>query len=168
MKNYTNTQVAEEFQAFLDDKKSLMLSTVSNESEPFASYSPFVQDKNENYYVCVSSAVQHSINLTQSKKAHILIIEDEAKADNIYARKRLYFDANVEKFEENDLRAESIFELFDNKFGESLSFLRKMSDFRIYKLTANIKSLILGFGAAYQMDKNGLILQKKIAHKNKH
>lgn len=157
----TNEEIIQEFKTFENDKMSVILSTVSTDNEPLTNYSPFVT-KDGNYFICISSQLPHYTNMIETKKAHALIIEDEDKASNIYARKRLYFSVTCELEEDT----ENIFNLFDARYGESLSFLREMKDFKVIKLIPFEKSLVLGFGAAYKMDMNGQLVSKNIQHKS--
>ncbi|MDA7817330.1 hypothetical protein N9A28_04010 [Sulfurimonas sp.] len=155
-----NEQIVEEFKNFDKDKFSLIISSTSTHNEPLTNYAPFVKIE-EDYYVSVSSNLPHFTNMQETKKAHILIIEDEATAEHIYARKRLYFSAVCE-VEENE---EKIFKLFDERYGDKLSFLRSMKDFKIIKISPQERSLVLGFGAAYKMGVDGELLNKSISHK---
>jgi len=75
----------------------------------------------------------HFKNLVETKKVHIMIIEDESNAGDIYAR-----------------------------YGDKLSFLREMKDFQIIKFTPKERSLVLGFGAAFKMDENEELGHKRI------
>jgi putative heme iron utilization protein len=159
MKKQTNEEIIDTFSTFPKDKFSLMLSTTSKDIEPLTSYSPFVEDDNK-FYVVMSSSLPHYKNIEATLKAHAFIIEDEKDASHIYARKRLYFSATCRIV--ND---EKYFELFDKRYGESLSFIRKMKDFVIVELTPKEKSLVLGFGAAYLMNENGELIEKNISHK---
>jgi len=162
MSKYTNEDIIEEFKNFDKDKMSLIVSTTNKENHPLTNYSPFVK-RDDDYFICVSSNLPHFKNMVETNRAHILIIEDESKAGHIYGRKRLYFEATctLENEEEN------IFKLFDERYGDSLSFLRKMKDFKVLKLSPKEKSLVLGFGAAYKMDEEGNLGQKAINHKSK-
>jgi putative heme iron utilization protein len=107
----TNEEIVQEFKEFDKDKYSLVISSTSSENSPLTNYAPFVKI-GEDYFVSVSSNLPHYTNMIQTKKAHILIIEDEVTADHIYARKRLYFGASCEQ--EKD--TEKIFKLFDERF----------------------------------------------------
>jgi len=155
----TDIEIIEEFANFDKDKFSLTLSTTSTKNEPLTNYSPFVK-QNDNYYVCVSSQLPHYKNIEATKKAHVLIIEDEKGASHIYARKRLYFSVTCEIQDDT----EKIFTLFDERYGDALSFLRDMKDFKVIKLIPSEKSLVLGFGAAYKMDTSGALVNKSIQH----
>lgn len=154
MKRIKKNEAQEILDNFTDDIKSVILGTVDEKSTPFSSYSPYVEDKEGNYYVCVSAIVPHAHNMYITKKAHIMFLEDESKAAHIYARRRLYFDADVEKFDENDEREENIGNLFIEKFGDTASFLLDMPDFRIYKLIPKNGNIVLGFGSAFSVDEN--------------
>lgn len=156
----TPEEIIEEFNNFDTDKQSLIISSTSNENEPLTSYAPFVK-QGENYYVSISSNLPHFTNMQETQKAHIFIIEDEASAEHIYARKRMYFSAKCAVVEEG---TEEIYKLFDERYGESLSFLRSMKDFKIIRLTPQEKSLVLGFGAAYKMGVDGKLQNKSISH----
>ena len=155
----TNEEIVQEFKDFDKDKYSLIISSTSSENSPLTNYAPFVKI-GEDYFVSVSQNLPHFVNMAETKRAHILIIEDEATADHIYARKRLYFGASCDVEEDT----EKIFKLFDERYGDKLSFLREMKDFKIVKITPEERSLILGFGAAYKMGVDGQLLNKSISH----
>ena len=160
MHNNNDEKIIETFNNFDKDKYSLILSTTSTENEPLTNYSPFVKI-DDDYYISVSSNLPHYQNMMQTHKAHVLIIEDESKAEHIYARKRLYFGVSCELEDDN----EKIFKLFDARYEGKLSFLREMKDFKVIKLTPKEKSLVLGFGAAYKMGTDGKLANKSISHK---
>lgn len=150
----------EELNIFLNNIKTVVLSTANKEGEPFASYSPYVEDEEGNFYVFVSTAVQHSHNMYNTQKAHLLFIEDESATNHIYARRRLYCKAKAEKFEAEDERFEKIATLFEQKHGDQASLVRKMPDSRFYKLTPFDGNLVLGFGAAFKLDDTNKKIEK--------
>ncbi|WP_419764514.1 MAG: hypothetical protein ACNI28_12135 [Arcobacter sp.] len=159
MKKTTDSEIIETFNTFTKDKFSLILSTTNKDTEALTSYSPFVE-KADKFYTVMSSAMPHFKNIENSLKAHVFIIEDEKEASHIFARKRLYFNADCKIVD-----GEEYFELFDKRYGESLSFIRKMKDFKVVELTPKEKSLVLGFGAAYLMNEEGKLIPKNISHK---
>ncbi len=169
MKRITIEKATKELHNFTDNVQSVILSTVSKDGEPFASYSPFVEDKDGNFYVFISTAVLHSHNMSATKKAHILFLEDESKTEHIYVRRRMYFSADSERFEEDDERANDIFELFKDKFKDKVSHFPMMKDSRIYKLTPKNGNLVLGFGSAYKIsdDRKSLLINDK-GHSKSH
>ena len=153
-------EIIKAFETFDEDKYSLIISSSSLDNIPLTNYSPFVKSEGD-YYICVSSNLPHYKNMIETQRAHVMIIEDEKDAKHIYARKRLYFGASCAPVSDQ----ETIFKLFDERYGEALSFMRNMKDFKIIKLTPKEKSLVLGFGSAYMMDQQGHLKHKKIKHK---
>jgi len=95
MQRITIEDAQKELVPFLQNIQSVLLSTVDRECEPFVSYSPFVEDEEGNFYVFISTAVQHSHNMNATGKAHIMFLEDESVSDHIYARRRMYFKADT-------------------------------------------------------------------------
>jgi len=160
MAQLNDEEVIKEFENFDKDKYSLIASSTSLENEPLTNYAPFVKIDTD-YYISVSSNMPHFKNMIETEKAHIMIIEDESDASHIYARKRLYFSATCKQ--EEDI--EKIYKLFDERYGDKLSFLRDMKDFQVIKLTPKERSLVLGFGAAYKMGVDGKLGHKNISHK---
>ncbi|WP_331775360.1 hypothetical protein [Sulfurospirillum sp. 1612] len=152
-------EIIKAFETFDEDKDSLVISSSSLDNIPLTNYSPFVK-KEGAYYICVSSNLPHYKNMIETKRAHVMIIEDEKDAEHIYARKRLYFGVSCELEPDQ----ESIFKLFDARYGTALSFMRNMKDFKVIKLIPHEKSLVLGFGAAYRMNLKGELEYKKIKH----
>jgi len=153
-------EIIDAFKNFDKDKYSLIISSTSTQNKPLTNYAPFVKIE-EDYYVSVSANLPHFKNIQETQKAHILIIEDEEKAEHIYARKRLYFSAICEVEEDK----EKIYKLFDERYGDKLSFLRSMEDFKVIKISPQERSLVLGFGTAYKMGTDGVLCNKTISHK---
>ena len=169
MKRISIEDAQKELVPFLQNIQSVLLSTVDADGEPFASYSPFVEDEEGNFYVFISTAVKHSHNMNATKKAHIMFLEDESVTDHIYARRRMYFKVDSEKFEEDDTREEKIHNLFKKRFGDKVSFFSMMKDSRFYKLSPKEGNFVLGFGAAYKIasDRKTLELNDK-GHSTSH
>jgi len=169
MKRISIEDAQKEMVPFLKNIQSVLLSTVDKECEPFVSYSPFVEDEEGNFYVFISTAVKHSHNINATRKAHIMFLEDESATDHIYARRRMYFKANAEPFEEDDPREEKIHELFKKRFADKVSFFSMMKDSRFYKLTPKEGNFVLGFGAAFKIsdDRKRLHLNDK-GHSTSH
>lgn len=163
------TEAAEALKTFTNSIESLVLATVDENAEPFASYAPFVEDEEHNYYVVVSSYVRHAHNMVTTRKASLLFLEDESKTANIFARKRLYFKAKVQKFARDDKRAQKINNLFGEKFGNKAKMVIEMEDFRIYKLLPYEGSIVLGFGSAFSVSEDRKTLTPKNAlHQEEH
>ena len=133
----------------LSNMKSIMLSTVDKDNLPNASYAPSVIDDDGNFFIYISKLSKHTRNLLQKNEVSIMIIEDESHSDNLFARKRFTIKAesiNIER--DSDEWIEKI-DLMENKFGESISYLRNLTDFFMFKLTPASGLLVYGFARAF-------------------
>jgi putative heme iron utilization protein len=144
------------YQGFTDLFQSVILSTVSEDRIPNASYAPFVMDESNNIYIYVSGLSTHTQNLYSFPKVSVLFIEDESQAQQIFARRRLTFDCEAKLVEQDTNLWNQIFNRFETRFGEIIRLFRDLPDFRIFQLTPHKGRFIMGFGAAYEVDPSDL------------
>lgn len=136
--------------------QSLMLSTVTPEGRPQSSYTPFVMGSNRDFYIFVSGLSSHTQNLKSTPKAGILLIEDEAKSQQIFARRRLMYDCEVTLIERHEPQWANYADQFKGRFGNLVDMLRQLPDFQIFRLTPQTGRFVVGFGAAYEVDPTDL------------
>lgn len=141
---------------------SLNLATVDQKNNPNASYAPFIQSKTKDFYVYLSSLAKHTHNLYHTKKASIMLIQDETTAEQIFARKRLTYQCQSTLLDRQDAEWTDAADQFEIKFGEIYQFLRSLPDFRMFRLTPYEGLYVEGFGQAYPLDKRGHVLQPEI------
>ena len=130
--------------------KTIILSTVDKNDKPNASYAPSVIDDKNYFYIYVSMLSKHTTNLIKSNKASIMIIEDEHKSENIFARKRLTMSVNSVLINRDDKKWDSVIALMEKKFGNSITFLKDLTDFNLFKLSPTDGLLVYGFGRAFK------------------
>jgi heme iron utilization protein len=152
------------YQNFTDLFQSLVISTVSADHIPNASYAPFVIDESRSIYIYVSGLSTHTQNLHAIPKASVLFIEDESQTQQIFARRRLTFECTATLIERETELWNQILSRFEARFGDIIQILRDLPDFRIFKLTPNQGRFVIGFGAAYEVDPNDFSLNKKKPH----
>ncbi|MEH2392687.1 MAG: pyridoxamine 5'-phosphate oxidase family protein [Nostoc sp.] len=140
-----------EYEKFPEEFESVIISTVSAQAIPNASYAPFVMDDSKNIYIYVSGLSTHTKNLYANPHVNVLFIEDEAKSNLIFARRRLSFDCMATLIERETDKWNQIIEQFLGRFGEIIEVLRGLSDFRIFQLTPSEGRFIIGFGGAYHI-----------------
>ncbi len=150
----------EEIRCFRQQQKSLILSSLSPDNTPLASYAPFIEDEQGNFYLLLSGLASHSINLQyhQSKQLNcsILLIEDEQTARNIFARKRLSYNCQVNSWSREHPQWQEKINTLQDKFGKTIEVLASLGDFKIYCLSPIAGQYVRGFGQAYKL-KNALI-----------
>ena len=144
------------YQTFTETFQSIMLSTVSAEGEPNASYAPFVMDEARNIYIYVSGLSAHTQNLHAVPRASILFIQDEQDTQQIFARRRLSYDCTAELLPADSPKWTQIVDRFEARFGSMIQLLRSLPDFRLFQLKPIRGRFVMGFGAAYAVDEQDL------------
>ncbi|MEL6162879.1 MAG: pyridoxamine 5'-phosphate oxidase family protein [Cyanobacteria bacterium J06628_3] len=79
--------------------RTVVLGTVNADNVPSISYAPFVIDETKNIYIFVSEFSTHTFNLQANPKASVMLIEDETKSKQIFARRRLTYSCSATKLE---------------------------------------------------------------------
>lgn len=149
-------QLERDYVDFPNQLQSLLLSTTNQENRPHASYAPFVIDDKRCFYVYVSRLSEHTINLLESPSAAVMLIDDESKSRNIFARRRLMYDCAIEHIERDCTHWNDILEQFAIRFGNLISMLKQLPDFELIKLSPTAGRFVVGFGAAHEVDKSDL------------
>ena len=164
MQESSQDKLTQAYQAFTAQFDSVILGTVSPNGEPQASYAPCVIEANRTIYIFISGLSAHTQNLTATSKASALFIEDEAKTQQMFARKRLSYSCKASLLERHDTKWEEIAQQFEARFGNIIEVMKGLSDFRIFQLRPQGGRFVMGFGQAYDIDPNDL---SKLIHKGK-
>ncbi|NOI34412.1 heme utilization protein HutZ [Vibrio cyclitrophicus ZF205] len=145
-----------EIKEFRQDRRTLQLATVDEEGRPNVSYAPFVQNQ-EGYFVLISDIARHARNLKVNPQVSLMMIEDEDGSKQLYARKRLTFDAQASVVErETELWTQVIGQM-QERFGEIIDGLSQLQDFSLFNLKAENGLFVKGFGQAYQVSGDDLV-----------
>ncbi len=142
--------------SLLERQQTLLLATQSETGGADISYAPFVRD-GMTFYIYVSQLAKHTQNLITIPKASVMLIEPEADAKNLFARKRLTFDCSVTEIPRLDNQYHRQLDALASKFGSIVEVLRTLPDFRLLALTASRGLFVGGFGQAYVVDEHGLL-----------
>ena len=144
-------ETAEEAATFLGSFKTLQMATASAAGEPEASYAPFVRNGDNAFYVCVSDLSRHTGHLASTGRASVLIVEDESRTAQLFARRRLAFECRAEQVERGAARWSMLMDAFEHKFGEVIDLIRPLADFRTFALVPRRGVFVKGFGQAYRI-----------------
>ena len=135
----------------LENYQSVVLGTMGENNYPFSSYAPFYYD-GEQIYIFISDIATHTQNIQATPQASALFIEDEGSSKNIFARKRISLQCDVQSIKRDETHFITIMDLFKNKFSEGMiSMLMEMNDFNLYALTPIYGEATFGFGEAYNI-----------------
>ncbi|ERM58087.1 MULTISPECIES: heme utilization protein HutZ [Vibrio] len=145
-----------EIKEFRQERRTLQLATVDEEGRPNVSYAPFVQNQ-EGYFILISDIARHARNLKANPQVSLMMIEDEESSKQLYARKRLTFDAQASVVErETELWTQVICQM-QERFGEIIDGLSQLQDFSLFNLKAENGLFVKGFGQAYQVSGDDLV-----------
>ena len=134
----------------LEPFQTTTLGTLGANGYPFSSYAPFYYD-GEITYVFLSNIATHAKNMQTTPKASSFFIEDESMTENMFKRKRISLQCDVELISREDDSFEAIMEGFVAKQGATLTMLMGMADFNLYALTPIYGEATFGFGEAYNI-----------------
>jgi hypothetical protein len=157
MKNKAlEVRIADELRQFINQRRTLLLSTIDQDNHPYASYAPYALGDNC-LYVLLSDIAIHGINLKQYPKAGVLIVEDESEAQTIFARIRVNYQVTSEFIDiDGGVAYETAVQCLFEKHGERVHKLRQLSDFSVFKLTPIGGRFVKDFGRAYAITGNTL------------
>lgn len=148
-------RIGPEIQAFRDQCQTLQLATLNN-GIPHVSYAPFAHTE-QGYYILVSDIAQHGQNLKTAKSVSIMMIEDEASAKVIYARRRLSFDTTATLIDKTSATGQQALVALTERFGEIIDNLSQLGDFNLYQLTPEQGRYVKGFGKAFNVSGDDLL-----------
>lgn len=144
------TSPEEYLQKLIEEQKSLQIASLTPAGLPYASYAPFVQYKGD-FYIYISELAKHTKNLTSDQRISILIIEDEANARQMFARKRLTGEGNVTEVSRDEESYDEVVAVFLEKFGSIMNVLANLNDFRLFRVEMKKGGFVMGFGKAYTL-----------------
>ncbi len=145
-------KIRAQMHSLLDSRASVLLSSVSDDGMPHASYAPVVRGADAKYYIHISELAKHYHNLNSNGRVSALFIEDEKDAANIFARKRLTLDGKALRVDKASSNWNAIMDQFSARFGEFFNHsLRNQGDFHTFEFSFDSGTLVLGFGAAFRL-----------------
>lgn len=139
------------YQELLDQTRSLILATTNPDGTPLASYAPFIVDKQRQFYIFTSQLAAHTVNLQRTGQASLMVVEDEAAAMQIFARKRVIFQCQASPIPRDSAAGKRALAEYEARFGKMVGLLKSLPDFQLFKLQPQSGSLVVGFGQAYEL-----------------
>jgi heme iron utilization protein len=139
------THSSDLFADMLSHIKTVSLATLDSQGLPACSYAPYVWLEG-NFYLFLSGLAAHCKNLQVRPVCEIMLVEDEAEAKNLFARKRAMIRCagNVVSRESDSFA--SIVSCYRQKFGPTIDMLVSLPDFTLFRLLPQCGTLVLGFG----------------------
>ena len=139
-----------EYRALRDSSKAALLATLAHEQMPCASYAPLVW-VDDSCYVYLSDLASHTRNLKRCPSLSLLLMEDEDRVANAFARRRITFEATVVIVEREDPLFARVLAEFRHCFGKVMDMIEPLPDFHLFRLQLKAGRFVRGFGQAYEL-----------------
>ena len=144
--------ILEEAGEFLSGFRSLVMATVSADGVPDASYAPFVRIDDNAFYVNLSDLSTHTGNLLSTPSVGVLFLQAEEHSKQVFARKRLGFEAEAEVVPRDAPQWGQILDLFEGKFGDVVELIRPLEDFKLFRIRPRRGVFVRGFAQAFPIE----------------
>ena len=145
----------------ISKNKTLIIAVNNKINYPEIGYAPYIF-LNNNFYIFSSELSPHIKHLLYNRKGTFMIIEDECKAKNIWARVRIKFEAKITVVDRNKNNYNKICNQIQNFHGKTLNLIKQFSDFHLIKISPIKGSIITGFGNAFILHGISLEVKNKI------
>jgi putative heme iron utilization protein len=145
----TSEPIVAEAGEFLATFRSLMMATVSADGVPDASYAPYVRVDDNAFYVNLSELSTHTANLLSTPRVSIMFLQAEGDTKQVFARKRLSFDADAALVDRDSPPWGQVMDLFAVKFGDVIDLIRPLQDFKLFRIQPRSGIYVRGFAQAY-------------------
>lgn len=155
--------VLDEAKVFHKRFDSLLMSTVSRDGDPVASYAPYVTDDKGCFFIYVSELSAHTANLMHYQKASVLFIEDENQARHLFGRQRITYTCRAVAIKRDSSAFDDAMGAFEYKHGKFMAMMRSLRDFHLFRLMPDQASFVRGFAEAFELFGEGL---NEIRHVN--
>lgn len=139
----------------LSEYRTASLATVSSAGLPQASYVPVALDGSKRFLFFVSDLSEHTANLRDSGRASLMLIEDEGRTEQLFARNRATFSGTVQPVPRDAPEWEAAASTYGERFGKLFEMLAGLKDFHMFALTPETIRLVVGFGSAYEVSGPG-------------
>lgn len=103
-------------------------------------------------YIYPSRLSAHVRLLLEQGQAQFMMIQDEGDAQNIWARKRIKFNARVIEIDRYSDDFTLVSERFTEVHGPTMNLIRDFSDFHMLRLVPTSGVMVLGFAKAFELN----------------
>lgn len=142
-------QIRTDYEAFIAQKKTVMLSLIDELGQPFASIAACVQH-NGKFYVYISKIAEHFQLLEKASVVDALFVADEAVTPNHFATERVRWQCKTALL--GNEGHEGVFAKFDEVHNAKMMTVLKGLDFSLFELMPLQGRYVVGFGKAFDLN----------------
>ena len=145
-------KIAQSRDALLKTARTLTVCVTGADGTPDLGTSPFIRDDAGCFYIYTSQLSSHVRALLAGQPAHFMVIADESTSQNIWARVRIKFDAEVQIIARDSQDFNDIAAKMAAPFGPTMALIKDFTDFHMIKLTPQKGVIVTGFASAYEVE----------------
>lgn len=138
----------QDLQQLLHSKATLILGTLDETGAPDSGLTPFLY-RDGLFYVYLSQLARHTAQLQRDPRVSLLIHGGDDSTPNPFTDKRFSAQAEASPVGAD---VDPILDAMSAKLGQTLQLLRGLPDFSLYALRPRRGRLVVGFGAAFEVD----------------
>ena len=133
--------------------QTLMVSVSANaqsglQTGPETGFVPFI--RHDGHFIIFTSHLSaHTRLLLSGGSARYMLVEDEANAQNIWARIRLSFEGELVEIQRENAKFDRLCDQLAAAHGPVMDVIRSFTDFHLFQITPMSGRLVTGFAAAY-------------------
>lgn len=146
------TKKKDQYLQFIEKCKTVVISSLDSNGNPFTSYAPYVQHDGK-IYIYISIITDHYKFIEDNNLISIMMITDEQDSPNLFARERVRFQCVAENVG-NDGH-EEIFAKFEKNHGAPMMGVLRGLDLSLFELMPKEGRYVVGFGQAFDIDLSG-------------
>ena len=138
----------------LTTAKTLGISVLVDEENSLVAdvgHAPFIR-KDGCFYIYSSHLSAHVRALVKGAGAQFFLIEDESVAQNIWARVRVKFSAEVSELSRHDPRFSELCDDIGALHGPVMEMIRNFTDFHLFEIKPEQGVLVTGFAQAFSVN----------------
>ena len=145
----------------LAEARTVLMAAPGGDAMPEMGVTPLVR-MNGAFYIYPSRLSAHVRAVLAAGKATFMVIEDELKAQNIWARKRLNFNSEIIEIKRKSNEFDAVCNVFADTHGPTIGLIRDFSDFHLLRLQPLGGVMVLGFAQAYRLSGEALDVTKHL------
>ena len=136
--------------ALLSQARTILMAAAGDSDMPEMGVTPLVWHDGA-MFIYSSRLSAHVRAMLAAQRAAFLVIEDEADAQNIWARKRIKFNSELTEIERKTDVFEAVCDVFASRHGPTMGLIRDFTDFHLLQLRPADGVMVLGFAQAYRL-----------------
>ena len=147
----------------INNIKTIIIAVENFNDIPQIGYAPFIF-KNGSFYIFSSELSPHIKLLLKKERANFMIIQDENESKNIWTRIRIKFNGKTIRLTRENAIFNIICNDIEKKHGKTMSLIKTFADFHLIKIKPVEGVLVTGFGNAYSLKGQSLVIKNKIGN----